>query len=225
MAQIQFFLVFVILLFYFGAILKIKILQRVYCGYGMVKTSKILAFCLVALWLVLVAWAFWWFQLRFYSSMDQYLKDELFSADSLQLAYQPHGSDITIYHFFDSSCPCSRFNTEHVQEVMLNYEHRAVKFVVVVPHESALTEAKSAFPNADFQVSPARSKPPASPAALIYSKDAQAEYIGPWSPGAVCNSRSDDYVTQVVDELLLNKTINQTQYLARGCLCPWPVGA
>lgn len=187
----------------------------------MVKKSQILAFALVTVWLILVAWAFWWFQLRFYSSMDQYIQDEFFSADSLQLSHKPNSQAITIYHFFDSSCPCTRFNTEHVQEVMQKYRNKSIEFVVVVPNEYALDEAKETFPNASFQVSQARNNPPASPAALIYSKD-KAEYIGPWSPGAVCNSASEDYVSSVVNELLLDKTIDQTRYLARGCLCPWP---
>lgn len=185
------------------------------------KTETI-TIILVISWLLLMIWCFWWFYLRWQNSMDAFLRDELFSTTALVIKDKNTNVTTTLYHFYDQSCPCTKFNTEHVQNVIDKYDNQGVNFIVVVPNTESLFNAQVVFPRADHVVSRPDFKPPASPSALIISTNSTAEYIGPWSPTAVCSSHKEDYVSQVLDELLQGNHFNQSHNLARGCLCPWP---
>jgi len=183
--------------------------------------KQAIAYVLLPLWLAAVVFAFWWYKLRLISDLSQYQVDELFSAEHMVLAESDTPSDITIYHFFDKSCPCSKFNTEHVQDVNQKYKDKGVALIVVVPAQQDLMEAKLNFPDAKHIVANDTIQPPASPSLLITSQG-KPEYIGPWSPGAICNGAEEDFASQVVDTLLTGSNYGFIRNYAKGCMCPWP---
>lgn len=184
-------------------------------------SKRFIATLLVLVWACAMAAAFWWFQLRWYQPLESLTGDALFNAEQLSVSQRTPDVPIEVIHFFDSRCPCTRFNTPHVQDLMAQYQEQSIRFRILVPDASQLKEAQSLFPQVPVEVASAQDRPPASPAALVLSERHGAEYMGPWSPGAVCNSRSGDYVSQVLDQIVEGKRRNQTFQLASGCLCPW----
>ncbi len=186
-----------------------------------VISKPVLATLLVMIWACAMAAAFWWFQLRWYQPLESLTGDALFNAEQLDISRHEPDTPIEVIHFFDSNCPCTRFNTPHVQDLIEQYQKQSIRFRILVPDASQLTEARQLFPQVRIDVAARQDRPPASPAALVLSSQHGAEYMGPWSPGAVCNSRSGDYVAQVLDQLVEGKRRNQTFQLSSGCLCPW----
>ncbi|MBV0934500.1 DUF6436 domain-containing protein [Marinobacterium weihaiense] len=177
---------------------------------------------LVVAWSLAMACAFWWFQLRWYQPLEHLTGDALFDSSRLQLSRSRPDQPLEIVHFYDGNCPCTRFNTPHVQSLAQQYETHDVQLRVLVPHPRQLDEVRQLFPGAVHEVATAANAPVASPSALVRSQALGTQYHGPWSPGAVCAARSGDYVAQVLDRLLAGKRQDQTFQVARGCLCPWP---
>lgn len=177
---------------------------------------------LVITWAAAMSFAFWWFQFRWYQPPDPLTGDALFDASQIRLSRVPSWADLEVIHFYDNTCPCARFNTPHVQDLAKRYRAQNVRFRILVPDASQLDDAGQTFPFAEHAVAAPDSRPPASPSALVLSRESGPQYLGPWSPGAACNARSGDYVAQVLDQLLAGKQHNLTFQMARGCLCPWP---
>ncbi|PSL16201.1 hypothetical protein CLV44_102124 [Marinobacterium halophilum] len=181
-----------------------------------------LSLALVIIWMIAMGFAFWWFQLRWYQPLEDLTGDALFDSTRLQASQTRPDAALEIVHFYDGNCPCTRFNTPHVQALSQQYRSDDVRLRVLVPSADQLDKVRQLFPHAEHAVATPQNAPPASPSALVISRELGAQYLGPWSPGAVCNARSGDYVAQVLDQLLTGKRHEQTFQLARGCLCPWP---
>ncbi|GAA0792182.1 hypothetical protein SAMN04487964_11248 [Marinobacterium sediminicola] len=190
---------------------------------SVIFSSRALSVVLVCIWAACMAVAFWWFQLRWYQPLEAHTGDTLFDAGQLALTLQTPAAPIEVIHFFDNTCPCTRFNTPHVRQLMSRYATSEVHFRILVPDNSQQTDARAQFPGAEVRVASAANYPPASPAALIMTSQHGAQYLGPWSPGAVCSTKSGDYVAQVLDQLLTGEQRQQTFQVARGCLCRWSV--
>lgn len=83
----------------------------------------------VAVWLIFTVVAFWWFQFRdlrpFADSAAVERQVERFAAGH----YQP--GVITVIHFWDSDCQCSRFSNDHVAALVREYAPQGVRFVMV----------------------------------------------------------------------------------------------
>ncbi|MGB0732355.1 MAG: DUF6436 domain-containing protein [Pontibacterium sp.] len=191
----------------------------------MKRVKHLSALIIFAMWILAVCVAFWWFQVRWISSLDDYTSDAWFDAETLQIpAVTQQIGKITLYHFYDETCPCTKFNTQHVIDVEAKYRSKNVELIVLVPSKEAIEDARETFPNAvDVLTTTSQFAPPASPAVLVTSAEAKPEYIGPWSPGAVCNGKDEDFVSAVVDELILGKKYEFIRNYAQGCLCPWPI--
>lgn len=185
------------------------------------RLKRFLPPLLVVTWALAMGFAFWWFQLRWYQPLEDLTGDALFSAEQLTLSQTTPDTPIEVIHFYDANCPCTRFNTPHVQELITRYQGEGLRFRVLVPESAQLSGARQKFPGIPVSVATQDNQPVASPAALVRTQQLGAQYLGPWSPGAVCSTRSGDYVAQVLDQLLGGEQRNQTFQIARGCLCPW----
>ncbi len=188
--------------------------------------KKFIAWWLVFIWLLMIAFAFWWFELRWYRQVDFQYSDALFDSRTLlndQSLLQGKDHRATVVHYFDPACPCTRFNTAHVQELMATYLPKGVAFVIKVPNEAARQLAHQTFKQVPIDVVAAKNAPVASPAALVLNPLGQPEYVGPYSPGAVCTSKTGDFVGLALDDVIQGKGFKQTINLANGCFCQWPV--
>ena len=201
---------------------------------------------LVAVWLLSTVIAFWWFQFR---------NVQVFDADALthqavffqsgelgqrlenlvEASYRTENkAAISVIHFWDPDCPCSRFNEVHVKKIISSYIAKNVQFTIVVKggtaearHEhmrlaqqvfqdSAVKEIRSDWP--------VQNGPPSSPAVAVINRQGQLVYFGPYSLGARCAPDKGKFVETVLDKLDSEKNSaskKQLNTLAVGCFCPW----
>ena len=112
------------------------------------------AMFLVTSWLILIFFAFWWFEYRL---LQPFVSDEEHRAvffdgektmQALAATIASKQSDkgmATVVHFWDPDCPCNKLNESHVHQIIKDYGERGVKFVIVTQNESSLAKARQRF--------------------------------------------------------------------------------
>ena len=188
---------------------------------------------LVLGWLVATVYAFWWFQYRHLQlfSGDPQTTTVMFDSSSLrdQLARvvgitMANKGQATVVHYWDSNCPCNKFNEAHVKQLMQHYGKQGVRFVVVASGD--MNKARQIFSDsavaAYVDVLPPQSQPPSSPAVAVMDAQGELAYFGPYSVGAVCSVQSGAFVEKALDKVLVGTNPKQVNTLAVGCYCPWP---
>lgn len=195
------------------------------------------------IWLLGTAYAFWWFQfkdLRPFSSAATN-KNIFFDGEKMrghlnkalsgsQDSGRKDDKGSVVVHFWDPTCPCSRFNEQHVKQLMAEYRKRGIRFIVVARTESftdkkALQQkARAVFGEVDVVWSQdlgLNQSIPSSPAAIILDSQQQLAYFGPYSEGAVCSAGSGRFVERILDNVLIGKNPQYINTLAYGCFCDW----
>jgi len=201
---------------------------------------------LVATWICSVIFSFWWFQFRNVQAFDinavenrtiffegGRLGDRLEKLVQENDRFAKKSAAISVVHFWNPDCPCSRFNQPHVQQIMSDYGKNNVQFTVVVSgatekiRQQRQIEARKIF-NAKAFVDirsdwPMENGPPSSPAVGVISSSGELVYFGPYSLGARCSPEKGKFVEKVIDELKSkNQSVKkQLNTLAVGCFCPW----
>lgn len=190
-----------------------------------VSTRRLLlAIALVGLWGISTVAAFWWFEFR---NLQAFQPEQavLFDSGSLQdsLAQQfGEAAGPVALHFWDPDCPCTRFNTPHVRDLMAAYAEKGMRFVVLTPTAALQTRAREEFgPQVEIRVA-GPLDPLSSPAAVLLDGQGQLAYFGPYSTGANCTTGNGDYVELVLNELDAGNNPRQINTLAVGCFCRWP---
>ena len=195
---------------------------------------------LVVIWLAGMVYAFWWFALRdlrpFYQQQEQYaLFESKALAEHLTDVLRKQGkidiaeNDLTLVHFWDPECLCSRFNTQHVQSLMEEFGDRGVKFLIVLNSASAnqketWQKGREYFPGATVISSSSLSMSsliPASPATAVLDQSGQLAYFGPYSLGGLCLSSDDGLVETVLSDLLAGRPLQFNTISGSGCFCAW----
>lgn len=172
-----------------------------------------LAVGLVALWLIIVAGAFWWFALRDLRPFPAITTAALFDADHLpqiqgfldahgQLA-PAAGARLTLLHLRDPGCRCNRFTDPHVAALREDYESRGVR-VDTLPVSLARGDLAQWLP--------------ATPAALLLDPQGRVPYLGPLSEAANCG-RDNAAVERALDAALSGHTAAASPRLGSGCFC------
>lgn len=201
---------------------------------------------LVVSWLVATVFAFWWFQFKNIKAFD---KDAIsnrtvfFESGELgnrlenliekesKTGKQP--GSISVIHFWNPDCPCSRFNEVHVKKIISDYADKNVEFSVVVSGKTS--QQRNAYSELAKQVFnfdavkairsdwPMEQGPPSSPAVAIMNKQGKLVYFGPYSLGARCSPDKGKFVEKALDGLSDEKLPQKKQLntLAVGCFCPW----
>jgi len=183
--------------------------------------KTLLAFLLVASWLLATVFAFWWFQFRHQFSFS-------FVQDGIELPEQwlaelPKGSQdrlALVVHFYNQDCLCSRFNEAHVKEIIHDYAELGVDFLIAVPESSQLQIAEVTFgqhailaPAMDFV---------GSPLALILDIALQPVYLGAYSDSLLCSTNPGQQVESRLDQLIQQNPVTPVQAeTSAGCFCPW----
>lgn len=198
---------------------------------------------LVALWLMAMCYAFWWFLVRdirsFYppgqeqfvrfenAQLGKYLNSYLYS-NNLITNNDQHSA--VLIHFWDPSCLCSRFNIQHVQRLIEDFGPDGIRFIVIlndrIPDpEEFISQAPELFPGAALirasQLA-LPSKVPASPATAILDQHGQLAYFGPYTLGALCLPSGDGLVETVLKSLLAGRQPVPGSIAGSGCFCAWP---
>jgi len=201
---------------------------------------------LVVGWLIATVFAFWWFQFKNIKTFDIdavanqtvfFESGELGSRlENLIEAETKKGKKsgfISVIHFWNPDCPCSKFNEVHVNKIISDYRDKNVALTVVVSGKNAEQRkehsllAKQVFNLAavkDIRSDwPMEKGPPSSPAAAIMNKQGKLVYFGPYSLGARCSPDKGGFVEKVLDRLSDDQLSQKKQLntLAVGCFCPW----
>jgi hypothetical protein len=195
---------------------------------------------LFAVWLAAMAYAFWYVQGRFVQPFYPEFVNEVWDADpsgfGAAFAALVRDADAaapgraTVYHFWDPDCPCTRFNTPHVRELVEQYSASGVEFVVVpapgVRYDTAAIETRFGAGVRALDASLiTQVAVPSSPAAVLVSSDRDIAYFGPYSSGAFCGGENGRYVEDALERSLAGNPAAPLDVFAAGCYCDWQVGS
>lgn len=160
-------------------------------------------------WVLVMAYASWWFQFKNTGSLNDYWASfngsELFSELTLESSDR-----ILIVNFLDPKCPCSRFASPHIEQLQKNYKGIA-KFVDFNQITSTDSPSLQRIKNISI---------PASPAVAIWSTKGELAYFGPYSGGAVCG-QGEDFVDATLTSLTAGNSPQWINQEAVGCFCKW----
>lgn len=194
--------------------------------------KKIWVWSMFVSWLVSIVVAFWYFEFGrlqpFISEPSHFFRSGGEQLDErLQGRYlaEYRGEKISVIHYWDDSCPCSRFNIAHLQSIIEKFAPAGVHFYlkpVRVSKNTNLTIASltMAAPESVHQVNQAFSNwiPPAVPSVVVLDHNGRLAYFGPYSLDAVCG-KNQSFLDQVLAKLLAGKAVHQIITNAFGCFC------
>jgi len=187
---------------------------------------KLAAISLVAVWAVSTIAAFWWFEFR---NLRPFLDEQavMFRAADLgrHLAQElPPTTDNlpVLLHFWDPGCPCARFSTPHVQDLIAARAGNGLKVVIMIPDASLAPAAREHFGPEAGVILAEGIDPVSSPSAALLDDSGQLAYFGPWSTGANCTVADGGFVESALDALSRGQNPQQVNTLAVGCFCRWP---
>jgi hypothetical protein len=139
------------------------------------------------------------------------------------------GSKPLMLHFFNPSCPCSRFNIPHIQSLIKKYKDRIDFAIVVMSNKENLTaeDICEKF-NAKIPVLFDRSIDAdcgvySTPQAVIVDTHSRLYYRGNYNKARYCTDKNSEYARIAIDSLLANSTLPQFDRLALkayGCQLP-----
>lgn len=137
------------------------------------------------------------------------------------------GARPTFLHFFNPSCPCSRFNMPHFKELVTEYGN-AVNFSMVVMSDKKYSEKEIqekyglSIPVYFDSAIAARCGVYSTPQAVIIKNDRELFYRGNYNKSRYCTDKKSNYA-QIALEGLLKKQSVQLDVLATkayGCQLP-----
>lgn len=180
--------------------------------------KSLFAYLLAAIWILLMIWAFWWYQGRYLRPFDS--SPTLFSGEALRLPAALAGAGpVRLVHFWDPACPCNVGNQQHLAELLERYAGQVAFYAVQRPGSRGQLPAPLAALQ-PLSLLPGAEDLPASPAVAIWDTLGRLAYFGPYSEGAVCTS-ANSFVEPVLEALLAGRPVLAPQTLAGGCFCDW----
>lgn len=134
-----------------------------------------------------------------------------------------------LIHFFNPSCPCSRFNIKHVQSLIRHYKDKMSFAVVVLSKTQSYTEEEiqDKF-GYDIPVSFDASIADicgvyATPQAVILDAGQNLYYRGNYNKSRYCTDKETNYAQMAIDSLLTNEhrpVFSASALKAYGCTLP-----
>ena len=116
---------------------------------------------------------------------------------------------LTVVHFVDKNCPCTRFSNTHIEA--LEQELTSANHVRIKAGEWVNTDLKNSMK--DWLIS--------SPSVAVFKESGQLAYYGPYTDALLCN-QGNDLVKQVINSLGKDKDYQWFNVLGYGCFCDWP---
>ncbi|HRG45093.1 MAG TPA: redoxin domain-containing protein [Leptospiraceae bacterium] len=132
-------------------------------------------------------------------------------------------------HFFNPHCPCSRFNLEHFNTLVLTFSNK-VDFAVVlqVEKEDAVAKFKKMKLNLPF-VEDTNGRIAekygvySTPQAVIMNKEGKLHYRGNYNKARYCSLKSSEYARFALEALLRDEKMGELPIYAKiayGCQLP-----
>ncbi|WP_133256754.1 DUF6436 domain-containing protein [Nitrincola tibetensis] len=182
--------------------------------------QKIIAYIALLTWLLLMMFSFWWFHFRYLHAASSIEGWVMFQQDHIQLTLDHPTHQPTLVHFFDVDCPCSRFVTADIKQ-LIDFSAEQAQVKILVPRLDDIPKVHGIF-GQQVTVLLAEVKPVAAPAAWLVNTEGETVYLGPYSDSGICRSDSNHLVGEMLADLLLGKEIERYNHLTTGCFCSWP---
>ncbi len=169
-----------------------------------VKPSTLILSLIVSVWLFASAFAFWWFEYRYWGAYSEQLI--IFDAEPIRKLYpilkKERLNVPLIVHFKDEDCPCDRYRVAHLELIAPMLE--GTEQIVLSRHSTLLKGVHI----------------PASPAVAIWDASGDLAYFGPYSSGMTCG-KGFDFINMVLNKLALDENPKWINSQGFGCFCPW----
>lgn len=131
-------------------------------------------------------------------------------------------SQPVLLHFFNPECPCSRFNSKHVNELIKRYESK-INFIIVIPTLASKYLVSNYFADS-IQIIIDNDKKLAkqcgvytTPNAVILTPNNQLWYNGNYNKSRYCTSANSNYAEQALVALFNHQDDYQIPTVAYGC--------
>jgi hypothetical protein len=133
------------------------------------------------------------------------------------------------FHFFNPSCPCSRFNLQHVRELVRQH-NEDVRFVAVLQGTNA-AELKKSFAATGLNIEAVtdidgriarKMGVYSTPQAVLLSADGHLIYRGNYNLSRYCITRKTEYARIALEAYLSGKKvpISRPATISFGCVLP-----
>lgn len=202
------------------------------------STANAFAWLLVLLWLCATGYGLWYFQmkdLRPFETVSAVVNNADFNQsqfdDTLIRASIVRNNDradirATVINFWNPACACNRFNEQHIQRIIANYQTQGIRFVTVTDkkhfNDAAIKQARLKFDTElmSSHVFNDTALPPLSPSAAILNHEGKLVYLGPFSSGVFCGTGKTQFVEEAITKILEGETVSLPQQnKAFGCYC------
>lgn len=166
------------------------------------KPSVFLLSLIIGTWLILSAFAFWWFEWRYWGSYSQQLIqfDSQAVTDLYPILMEHSSNQKLVVHFTDDNCPCESYRSVHVDKI---------KPMLASSHQINMNPAEQARFGVEI---------PATPAVAIWDEDGQFAYFGPYSSGMTCGAGLD-FIALVFSKLASGVNPSWLNTQGYGCFC------
>lgn len=125
----------------------------------------------------------------------------------------------TYFHFFQPSCPCSRFNLKHYQSLHRNYSDK-ITFFLVIPEKADFEWTNDLV---DVEVTVIKDNDSrlakkcgvySTPQAVLIDNNQSLCYRGNYNKGRFCTSKNSNYAEIAIEALLQNRALPPMNILA-----------
>ncbi len=203
------------------------------------KSDILFASLLTIIWFCAMVYAFWWFQfkdLHTFSNAPIKTHAEFDTASHVLRLQQEITAEYpalfesqkpVVFHLQNPACNCNRFNNLHLQKVVSQYSNTGVQFISLTPLNTSDLVLKQMKILTGIQHIEQNKKLErllqgvSAPAALVFDGKGTLSYFGPYSNGALCSTKSGQYVETSLDTLLKGETVVNVTDQAFGCFCVW----
>lgn len=191
--------------------------------------KRFFALMIALVWLVGTVVALWYF---FYMPLRPFAKhDALEGINSVRLL-SAQTSTMTVVHFVDDDCPCTKFGLDHIAGLVQTYdelEHYKInpqtglKDFVGKPISQVLVTTVEGVP-LEFSRD-IREWVLSSPSVAVFGAGGEIRYYGPYTAGAVCGE-GFDFVAPVLESAedtidSMSEVKDWSNLSSFGCFCDW----
>jgi len=132
-------------------------------------------------------------------------------------------------HFFNPSCPCSRFNLPHFKSLVKKYNDR-IAFAIVVMSKEGKATPEEIQDQVDLKIPVCFDQSIAqscgvysTPQAVIIDAQGKLYYRGNYNKSRYCTDRNSNFAEMAIDSLLNRSAqplFNQLALTSYGCVLP-----
>jgi hypothetical protein len=182
------------------------------------KRMRVILFAvMIAFVTVFIGWIFWIQEIQYALPTpvpNHFVDVAMGERIDLSEALVPRQGKVTLLHFFNSACPCSRFNMQEFERMAHRYKGH-VQFLVVL--QSADEDAVDHFKNRyelDVPVVLDREGTISdkcgiysTPQAVLLDRNSTIYFKGNYNASRYCTRRETRFVEMAIDSLMENKPL------------------